>query len=124
MCPGTQTEGFKSLLHQLERRRIQLAVFTDIGCTHGAVGFRFASPETFLLSFSRLVYPFSDGSGGLPSFPFAQCFKIHFGHLDVDVDPIQQGTGNFGPIPLHLVRGAGATAILFISKKTAWTSMQ
>jgi hypothetical protein len=124
MGPGTQPEGFKSLLHQSERRRIQLAVFTDIGCAHGAVGFRFTSPETFLLPLSRLVHPFSDGSGGFPSFPFAQCLKIHFRHLDVDVNAIQQRAGNLGPVPLHLVRGAGATAILFITKKTAWTSVQ
>jgi hypothetical protein len=90
----------------------ELAVLPDLAGAHGGVRRVRGFFETFKLDAAGGDDTSADGFGFLSAVGVGgQLAEIDERHLAVDVDPVQQGTGN--PLPVGLYLAGRATALAF-----------
>src|SRR5512137_2353590 len=79
-----------------------------IPCAHVRITEDGRPPEALALHPARLLYPRSHLRGPFALLHRGDLFVRQRRHLDVEVDTVQQRTGNAPPVSFHLPRGASA----------------
>src|SRR6266550_7216179 len=80
-------------------------------CSHARIAVRLGIvSKSRLLPLARSGYPLTNCTGGFLR-PLARHITVfNRGHFDVEIDPIEQRSGNTLPISLHMTRTAAALA--------------
>ena len=110
VAPGRQTQGVEGLTHQAGAGLVEGTVLPELGLLHPGVAGNLVRPVTGLLELSRPVHPLSNLRRALRRPGLPQVLKGHDGHLDDEVDPVQQRTADPAEIAVHRRLRAGTAA--------------
>jgi hypothetical protein len=102
------------LLEQIAEGGIELAIFLDLRLRHAGVGDGAGAGETRELADARGLDAFADRGGRFAGFVGAQLGERQRGGLDMEIDPVEQGPADPGPVALDL-RGRAAALMLRIA---------
>ncbi len=120
---GRETQSVKGLFQQIPGLRIQWAMVANQGGGHYGIVEDPSSLVTFCLDGMGTGDPFPDGGGRFPLLGGGESLIIHPGHFHMDVDPIQERTGQLGPVAADLLVGTGAGPVFLIPEVTAGTGI-
>ena len=87
---------------------VQLAELPDLTAVHPGIGMDLGPMKALDLDAPGLLHPFQHGPRGLPCGRRGEVLVLHRRHLHVDVDPVQQGSGDLGSVSMNLVVRARA----------------
>ena len=107
---GSETHFFKGVLHQCFAGCVQGTELRQHGRRHMGVAGNFCAGKACTLACAGGVYPCAHSGTVLGGLFAAHGFIFYTGHTDVQVNAVQQRTGDAGNVLLHLGTGAGAAA--------------
>jgi hypothetical protein len=105
---GRQPQAIHGRIQEAPRLTLHLAVFPDLPRAHMRVTVDLAPAKALLLDLARVPHALADGGRWLAGRLSGQVPVSQRGDVDMDVNPIQQGSGDPGEIALDLERRAGA----------------
>lgn len=108
---GREAELFRHHLQQPVPAGVRLAELPDLAGPHVGVAVHLGPLEALELDFPRLFDPSGNGRRRFSFRPVRQVPVLDRRHLDMDVDPIEKGTGEAGEILLLLPRQTAAKAV-------------
>jgi len=108
VAAGAHIEPIEGVFQQLFRFGVQAAEPADIRWPHLRVQIDLITGKALMLYRPSLHHPFPHALRTLRMAVSPQLFKIHPGHLYLQVHPIQEGTADAAQIFLDLQRGAAA----------------
>lgn len=110
VAAGRETEAVGDHLEQLVSGLVHDAELADVAGLHLAVGVQAVGFQSRALQLSSGLDPGADGGGGFAVDRVGEILVRHAGHLDMQVDAVEQRTGEAGAVALQHRRGAGAFA--------------
>ncbi len=109
VCPGGERQAGHGPFENPGRLFIQGAPAPDLSGPHLAVRpYVCSTPKTSMLPLPSSGNAGADGVARLGGADRSQVFDWHGGHLDMEIDAVQQGAGDPRPIPGHVSRIARA----------------
>src|SRR5579885_70092 len=107
---GGEAEAGHGTLKQALAVRRDVAVFPDLARAHLRVAVNLFSFEALQLALARLDDARADFRRTFSARTLPQFAVLHGGHVDVDIDAVEQRPGNFRDVALNHRRGTGALA--------------
>jgi len=107
--PGTESQLPDRACQKFFAGIIQFAILLDVSWPHEGIGVYTVAGVAIQLPLSCGDDALPDGRRGLGRLRRAQVLIPHGGHLDVEVDSIQDGSRDVAPVALHQV-GAASTS--------------
>ena len=101
MAAGAEVEHIKVALHNVLRRRVQLAIFDNLAPSHLRIAVHPQGLQALLLQQSRLHYAFADGSRRFALFLRFQLAELHPAQVYLHIDSVHQRTGNLAFIAVN-----------------------
>ena len=108
---GREAEPVGNQLQHPVAGGVQLAVFPEVAGVHLGVAVDFRPLEPVDLDVTGALHPTADLCGAFGLGPVGQVAIANRRDLDVDVDPVQEWSGDAGTVALEHDRGAGALMI-------------
>ena len=118
MAAGAEVEHIKVALHNILRRRVQLAIFNNLTPAHLRIAVHPQVLQTLLLQQSRLHYAFADSSRRFALFLRFQLAELHPAQVYLHIDSVHQRTGNLAFIAVNFRLFTG-TAVHAVAEETA-----
>jgi len=116
--PGAQSEFINRHLQQLFRSFFYNAVTLDVFGSHLGIGMDTSLLEALKLDGAGRIDPMANHRRGFTRIACRQILVAQRRHLDLDVDAVQQRTGDSGAVTLNL-RGGAAAFFLGAGEKSA-----
>ena len=110
MGAGGEIQGDHGLFEIGFAFGVELAVAADLPRGHGGVGARLGPAEAAFLTFPRLDDAFADAGGGFAGGAVGKFAVFDQRDFHMEVDAVQQGSGDSLEIVFDLPRGAPAFA--------------
>jgi len=107
VSPGAQAELGHRLLQEAIPLLIDLTVTLEVPRGHLGIAKDPFPLKPLMLDRPCPLDPLPDRTGRFPLLPLRQITVPDCRNLDVDVDPVEQGAGDAGAVPLDLRDGAG-----------------
>ena len=113
IAAGGKAEAIRDHLQQLLPRVVDRAEATDVAGLHVRIGVQAQGDEALALDLPCSLDTGADRRRGFAVNRVGQVAVRHAWHFDVQVNTVEQGTGQPTPVALNHGRGAGAGFIRF-----------